>query len=78
MKPQARTEGANDSNRSAHPRSRFRLRRLRRAALFAHGRNRDRSSDMTAAIAYALAVLICVLVGCYLAEKDDDRNPPLP
>ena len=32
---------------------------------------------MTAAIAYALAALICVLVGCYLAEKDDDRNPPL-
>ena len=33
---------------------------------------------MTAAIAYALAVLICVLVGCYIAEREDDRNPPLP
>ena len=32
---------------------------------------------MTTAIAYGLAVLICVLVGYYLAEKDDDRNPPL-
>ena len=78
MKPQARTEGANDSNRSAHRHSRFRLRCLRRAALSAHGRNRDRSSDMTTAIAYGLAVLICVLVGCYIAEKYDDRNPPLP
>ena len=33
---------------------------------------------MTAAIAYGLAVLICVLVCCYIAEREDDRNPPLP
>ena len=33
---------------------------------------------VAAFVCVACAVLICVLVGCYIAEKYDDRNPPLP